>query len=220
MPTGRINFGRIPYLGLFARTTDKITLLPERFKINEHKVLDILGTRTKRTTFLQSPLVGLFSTGNSNGILVPSLIEPKEKQKLVENGIEVTCIEGRYTAMGNLVLVNDHGALVHPDLPDETIERMAKGLGVRIKRGTIAGIKNVGAAGVVTNKGALVHPDITEAEVQLLKQVLKVPVDIGTACSGTKYIGICMLANSHGALTGELSTGPELGRIESALGFI
>lgn len=220
MPTGRINFGRIPYLGLFARTTDKITLLPEWFKINEQKVLDILGTRTKRITFLQSPLIGLFSAGNSNGIIVPSLIEPNEKQKLVENGIKVTCIEGRYTAMGNLVLVNDHGALVHPDLPDETIERMAEGLGVQIKRGTIAGIKNVGAAGVVTNKGALVHPDVTEAEVQLLEQVLNVPVDIGTACGGTKYVGICMLANSHGALTGELSTGPELGRIESALGFI
>jgi translation initiation factor 6 len=91
---------------------------------------------------------------------------------------------------------------------------------VQTEYATIAGLKNVGAAAVATNKGVLVHPDIRDDEINLVKGVLRVPIDVGTACSGIKYIGTCVVANSHGAITGENTTGPELGRIESALGFI
>jgi translation initiation factor 6 len=43
---------------------------------------------------------------------------------------------------------------------------------------------------------------------------------VGTACAGLKFVGLCVVANSKGALAGSSTTGPELGRIESSLGFI
>jgi translation initiation factor 6 len=91
---------------------------------------------------------------------------------------------------------------------------------VPVKRGTIAGFKNVGAVGVATNRGALLHPDVTGEELEAVEKVLGVPADVGTACGGTKFVGLCIIANSHAALAGTTTTGPELGRIESSLGFV
>jgi translation initiation factor 6 len=119
-----------------------------------------------------------------------------------------------------MVLANDNGALASPYLSAEAIETISKTLGVPTEQGTIAGINNVGAAGVATNKGALLHPDATTEEVEAAEEILGVPVDVGTGCGGVKYVGVCIIANSYGAITGETTTGPELGRIESALGFI
>jgi translation initiation factor 6 len=122
--------------------------------------------------------------------------------------------------MGNMVLANDKGALASPNLSADAIETISKTLGVPTEQGTIAGINNVGAAGVATNKGALLHPDATAEEAEAAEEILGVPVDVGTGCGGVKYVGVCMIANSYGAIVGETTTGPELGRIESALGFI
>lgn len=216
----RVNFNRIPYLGVFALTTDKIALLPERFHVREKLVPDALGVPVLRTSFGGSPLLGVLATGNSRALVCSDLLELRGEKRLVELGVKAVRLPGRFTAFGNLVLANDKGALANPDLPDELLGLMGKSLGVPVERGTIAGIKNVGAAGVATNKGALVHPDVSSEELEHLSSVLQVPAEVGTACGGVKYVGLCVVANSNGAITGGTTTGPELGRVESALGFI
>jgi len=220
MAISRMNFSRIPYLGVFALTTDKVALLPERFHVREQLVLDALGVPVLRTSFDGSPLLGVLAAGNSRALMCSDLLELRGEKGLVEPGVKVVRVPGRFTAFGNLVLANDKGALANPDLPDELLEPIGKGLGVPVERGTIAGIKNVGAAGVATNKGALVHPDVSSEELEHLSSVLQVPAEVGTACGGVEYVGLCVVANSNGAITGEVTTGPELGRVESALGFI
>lgn len=219
MPVVRMNFDRIPYLGAFALGTDKIVLLPELFHIREHVVRDALGVPVGRTSVQMSPLIGILAVGNSRGILCSDLLE-REQKKISSLGVVATRVPGKFTALGNLVLANDNGALANPDLPDETLERISNGLGVPVERGTIAGIKNVGAAGVATNLGALVHPEISVKELEHVSRVLGVHVETGTVCGGVKYVGICVVANSNGAIVGAPTTGPELGRVESALGFI
>ena len=182
--------------------------------------LDALGVRAVRADINKSPLIGVLAAGNSNGLVASWLLEEEEEKFLTELGIKVARVPSKYTAMGNIVLANDKGALVNPDLSAEAIAIIDETLDVPTERGTIAGIKNVGAAGVATNKGVLVHPDASAEELKKIESVLGVPADIGTACSGVKYTGVCMIANSNGVLVGETTTGPELGRIESSLGFI
>ncbi len=61
---------------------------------------------------------------------------------------------------------------------------------------------------------------MSDSEIEILEDVFDLPVDIGTVNFGSPLIGSGLLANSAGYLAGADTTGPELGRIEDALGFI
>ena len=87
-------------------------------------------------------------------------------------------------------------------------------------KGTIGGLKTVGMAAVATNKGLLVHPRVSEAELAVLDDLFGLPVDVGTVNFGSPQVGSGLLANSKGYLAGEETSGPEMGRIEDALGFL
>ena len=49
---------------------------------------------------------------------------------------------------------------------------------------------------------------------------MQVPVMVGTVCFGSPYVGAGCVASNSDALVGSGSTGPELNRIEDALGLI
>ena len=91
---------------------------------------------------------------------------------------------------------------------------------VSVEKGTIASLKTVGMAAVVTNNGCLCHPKVTNEEKNVLKSVFNVDVMIGTVNHGVPLIGSGLVANSKAAIVGNLTTGIEMGRIEEALGFL
>jgi len=221
MRVAKVTFNKLPYLGAFALATDKATIVGDSFtKIPEKEMLEALHVKIVRANVDHSPLVGILAAGNSKGVVIPDLVGGSEEDLQEKLPQEVVSIPCKYTALGNLILVNDYGALVSPDLNERVVKRLRETLGVPIRKGTIAGLKNVGGAGVATNKGALLHPDASEQEIEVAEDVLGVPADVGTALGGIKYLGVCMVANSHGALVGETTTGAELGRIERTLGFV
>ena len=75
-------------------------------------------------------------------------------------------------------------------------------------------------AAIVTNKGCLCHPKITSDEKRALESIFKVEAMIGTVNHGVPLIGSGIIANTKGAVIGNLTTGIEMGRIEEALGFL
>jgi len=75
-------------------------------------------------------------------------------------------------------------------------------------------------AAVVTNKGLLCHPKVTLEEKKVLESVFDVEVMSGTVNHGMPLIGSGLVANTKGAIIGNLTTGIEMGRIEEALGFL
>ncbi len=216
----RMGFSKNPYLGAFSLCTDKIALMPSNLHFSDQEVGAALKVPVVRTDVDRSPLIGILAKGNSKAILCSELFEMGGGIKGENPGVSVEQVPGKFNAFGNIILSNDHGAIVSPDVPDEVLAIVSEKLGVPAERGTIAGIKNVGAVAVATNRGALVHPDAKAEEVKLIEKTLGVPVEVGTACGGIKFVGLCMAANSNGAIVGMTSTGPELGRVESALGFI
>jgi translation initiation factor 6 len=66
----------------------------------------------------------------------------------------------------------------------------------------------------------LSHPDITSYEVNEIESVMDVPVMVGTVCFGSPYVGAGCVTSDTQAFVGSGSTGPELNRIEDALGLI
>ena len=208
-----------PMIGVFATCTDNIALVPPMTKLDIcARIEKSLDVRVVETLVNGSVVVGALSRGNSNGFLFSYGTNTRELQKLT--GVKVETLPDRLNAVGNIVLANDSASLVHPELSDRAIETISRTLNVEVYRGTIAGIKNVGMAGVVTNKGLLVHPRVTSSEREILEKIFELPVSIGTTNFGTQMLGSGILANSNGYLAGSETTGPELGRIEEALGFI
>ncbi len=216
----QIDFYGYPYVGIYAANTEQIVVLPPDLpQETVDTVAETLGTVVVRTLINESTLIGSMMTGNSNGFVVSDLTLDKEAKLLQEHGTVVR-LKGKMTAAGNLILANDTAALVHPALTDKNIEAIEKTLKVDVRRGTIGGLKTVGMAGCATNKGILVHPRATEEELTVLEDLFKLPVDIGTVSFGSPLVGSAILATTKGLITGTRTSGPELGRIEDALGFI
>jgi translation initiation factor 6 len=216
----QLDFYGYPYVGIYATNTEQYVVLPP--DLPEPAVAaasETLGVTAIRTLINESTLIGSMMTGNSNGFVVSDLALDKEVRALQKHA-KVTRLKGKMTASGNIILANDTAALVHPNLSDRNVEAITKALKVDVKRGTIGGLKTVGMAGCATNKGLLVHPRATEAELTALEDLFKLPVDIGTVSFGSPLVGSAILANTKGMITGTRTSGPELGRIEDALGFI
>ena len=138
---------------------------------------------------------------------------------MIEEYAHVARLPGKMTAAGNLILVNDSVALVHPFMGGKAIETVKNTLKVDVYKGTIAHLKTVGMAAVATNKGVLVHPKASKSELEFLENIFDLPVDIGTVNYGSGLIGSALLANSKGYIIGSKTTGHEPGRIEDTLNF-
>lgn len=164
-------------------------------------------------------LIGLFATGNSNGLVVPDLVRDHEAEQLRDSDVPFHIVEDRYTAIGNLILCNDTGCIISPHLEDHR-DAIADGLDVPVETGTVAGLNIPGSCGVATNKGVLLHRDATEDELAHVEDVLGVDADIGSVNFGSPYVHSGILANSTDLLIGPNTTGPETQRIQDALGFL
>jgi len=217
----RAAFSGSPYVGVFARATDDYLLIrPDVDADLRESCAEELGVPAVPTTVDGSGTVGALATGNGAGLLVSSRIRERERNR-IQDAVDrpITELPGRINAAGNVVLANDTGAFVHPDLPREAVQAIRDGLDVPVLRGTLAGVQTVGTAAVVTNRGILCHPKSTDEQLDELAEHMGVPADIGTINYGGPLVGSGLVANDAGYIVGERTTGPELGRIDAALGY-
>ena len=208
-------------VGLFSVVTERICLVPPQLKPRQKKLIrDVLEVEVIPTTIAGSILLSAFATGNSNGLILSNLILEEEldviKKHVVDMNLAV--VEGRYTAIGNLVLANDKAALVSDILPRSVMKAIKDALGVEVVAGRIADRSYVGSLAVITNTGGLVFVEASEEEEKMLSELFKVEVVPGTVNNGVKFVRSGILANSKGAIVGSLTTGPELMTISRALG--
>ncbi|HOV52567.1 MAG TPA: translation initiation factor IF-6 [Methanothrix sp.] len=207
-------------LGVFARATEKVVLLAHGAAPKDLNALQE-GLKVDAVSLLAagSAVVGSLISANSFGFVITHHAADEEISILREHG-RVARLPSKINAAGNVILANDHAALVHPGLSAKACETVARTLGVKVVRGTIGGLKTVGMAGVATNKGLLVHPRVSAEEIAVLEKLFELPVDVGTVNLGSPLVGSGLLANSKGYFAGIETSGPELGRIEDSLGFL
>ena len=213
--------GGSPNLGVSISATEKIAITPPNIlDAMVDLITECLGVSVIKTPISGSNLTGALTCGNSNGLLVSRYTFDNELEIIREAGIEVERIPDKLTAVGNIVLANDFGALVHPLISDNAIEVISNVLDVEVQRGSIANFKITGSVATATNKGVLVHPAASEDELESIEKLFKTHADVGTVNNGTQLVGACAVANSKGVMVGLNTTGPELARIEEALGFL
>ena len=214
----RLDFLENPNIGVFCKTTDNVSIirkgLPKKIL---KRVSSALQTSFIELQIADATIIGSLLTCNSNGVVVTNIVNESEISLIESKGFSVLPIEDTLNAVGNDMLVNDNGGLIHPKIEKKTIKAIEDCLNISFTKGTIAGLETVGMAAVATNKGVLCHPKVSEEEKKVLESVFQVPVMIGTINHGVPLIGSGLVANSHGAVFGSLTTGIEMGRIVEAL---
>jgi translation initiation factor 6 len=218
----RTTFSGSPYVGVFARATDQCVIVRADAEDDvASAIADELDVPHVLTTVGGAATVGSLVAGNDSGLVVSGRITDAERERL-EEAIEGTVgtLPGRINAAGNVVVATASGAFVHPDLSHEGVQVVADTLDVPVERGAIAGVRTVGTAAVATDAGVLCHPKASEEELDRLESVLDVPADVGTVNYGAPLVGSGLVANGSGYIVGTDTTGPELGRIEDALGYV
>ncbi|HIB59246.1 MAG TPA: translation initiation factor IF-6 [Candidatus Poseidoniales archaeon] len=166
-----------------------------------------------------SQLIGSLLAGNSKGMAVADLATQEDLDVLTSFG-DVVVLESGINTAGNLLLVNEKGAVASPAIPDFGLEILADVLQTDVTSTTIADHDVVGSLGIANDHGVLLHPDVGQTEVELIQDVLGVKPMVGTVSFGSPFVGAGLVASNSGAYVGSDTTGPELNRIEDALGLI
>ena len=209
-----------PNIGIYALSTNSYTIVPPFVSdIKALKLSECLNSKVIRSNICGTRLIGVFGVANSNGIVLPHFTSDEEVKAIKAIlPLNVGRIEGKITAFGNLVLVNDNGGLASKLLLEEgLLNKIKEILDVELVAGEIAGSQYVGSAAIATNKGVLTHPMLKEEERELLLNVLKVNVDVGTINCGFPFVSSGILANDYGVVIGNLTTGLETMIISNVL---
>jgi len=193
-------------------------MMPQR---KAQEIAEWLKAKLVYTPIGGSVLVGALVCANSNGMVLPLSVQEEEIAEIrkVFDGT-ITIMETKKTAYGNLVLTSDKGAIADPRIKEADIKKIADTLGVEVLQTEIAGLPYVGSLATATNKGVLAHPLLKEEERKILEQAFKVPIDVGTINCGTPYVGTGLIANSHNAIAGSMTTGPEMFIIGNAMDVV
>ena len=205
-----------PNVGVFSFANENIAVLPAGIstrKLDSYR--EALGTEACSIGVADSRLVGVYTCGNSNAILLPYIATQEEISKIRSTGTKVAIMQEKRTALANIILCNDYGAVVDPRLKPRTVSAIEKALKVPVHSGTIGGLPQIGSLAIASNKGVLANPLIDESEKAHIAEVLKVPVSIGTVNSGVPYPKSGIVVNSKGAVVGSHTLGSELLAVSS-----
>jgi translation initiation factor 6 len=206
-------------VGVFITTNNSVTIIPPDApeKIDD-VVRNTLGTSVARFTVARSPLLGIFTVLNDNGVLLPPLVLEEEVKLFKSLGLNVEIVNTKYTAISNLVLAGNRVALVSPLLEPDARRAVADVLGVEVVVDTIAGNPLVGALAVLNSRGVLVAPEATDDDLKKLSEYFRARVDVGTVNKGRSFLRGGVVVNDRGALVGDETAGPELMRLQQVLG--
>ena len=217
----RVDIVGNPNVGVFTLATDDLAIVPYNLLDEKADIIkETLDVDVVKSSISGSSLIGSLAVVNSNGMVVSPHVLDREVKQFEELGINVATVPGKYTALGNIIAANDKGAIVSPFLSDEAIHIIEETLDVNVEATSMVGSDIIGSLIQVTNKGFLISSKAVKSEISFAQEVFGVEGDIGTVGKGIPLVGACSIANSKGAIVAKDSTGPEMARVEEALGFL
>ena len=205
-------FYKSPNIGIFVKCNDNFIVLPLGFAPTKTNRLSqyLEVTDTIYGSIADTRLLGPMMVMNNNGILVSSITSDEEINILKEKSqLNVERLKSKYTAIGNLIATNDHGAIVSP-LCNDVKTQIQDILGVSVISMTISGYIQTGAMIVATNKGAAAYPNASDDEIKTISDILNVNVEPVTINGGIPFLASGIIANSKSVVVGNMTSGPEL----------
>ncbi len=204
------------YVGLFSIANDSICFVPSSAEEKAIKTIEeCLDVKAIKTTIYDSSLLAVFAKMNNKEIILPSYAMKREIE-LIEKEIKVKIINTEQ-ALGNLMELNDTGAVISNTLKKSAVEQIKKETKLNILQTNLAKTDAVGSSLILTNKAFLVSPNAEKEEIKNIEETLHIRGGSSTANTGDSFIRNSVLANTKGAVAGDLTTGFELTRIDEAL---
>ena len=205
-------FYKSPNIGIFVKCNDHFIVLPLGFASTKTtklaKYLEV--TDIIYVSIADTRLLGPMMVMNNNGILVSYIASDEEINILKEKSqLNVERLKSKYTAIGNLIVTNDHGAIVSP-LCNDVKTQIQDILGVSVISMSISGFIQTGAMIVATNNGAAVYPNASDDEIKTISDILNVNVEPVTINGGIPFLASGIIANSKSVVVGNMTSGPEL----------
>jgi len=200
------------------KANDSVLLLPPGLRAEKIKQIEeFVDARAVVSSIGGSRLIGSLVVINNYGMVVSRMVSDEELELLKSTGLDVSPLDSQITAVGNLVVANDKGALASTYLPQSALKQISRLLGVKVRTMTVASYHQVGAVIAASNRGAVIHPNASEAEVSMVSEALGVDVEAATVSGGLPYVGSGLIVNSKHALVSSATTGPELMILSRAL---
>ena len=168
-----LDFNENPNVGVFCRTNDNVAFIRKGLsKKVKKKIISTIDVELVELSIADATIVGSLLAFNSKGAVITDFVDVDAIKVIKDQGFDVCVISDKLNAAGNDILVNDHGALAHPDLEKESLKEIEATLKVPVSRGTIGSLKTVGMAAVVTNRGLLCHPKVSDEEKNCWRRFL------------------------------------------------
>jgi len=205
-------FYKSPNIGIFVKCNDQLIVLPLGFAPTKTTMLSkyLEVTNNIYVSIADTRLLGPMMVMNNNGILVSYITSDEEINILKEKSqLNVERLKSKYTAIGNLIATNDHGAIVSP-LCNDVKTQIQDILGVSVISMRISGYIQTGALIVATNKGAAAYPNASDDEIKTISDILNVNVEPVTINGGIPFLASGIIANSKSVVVGNMTSGPEL----------
>lgn len=212
----RASFRGDPNIGLYGFATESCVFLGMRTRLDS-KIEESLG-KIRSSGMLQTGFAGIFCAGNSSGIIVPRILADYELEGLRKTFSDILVLDTDYSAIGNLVLLNDSGIILSPLLRRHR-RAVKEFFRLPCEISKVANTSIAGSMAIATNKGCLAGPGTKKHEIKILEDVLNVELGLGTVSFGSPFVRSGIIANSKGFVVSETSSGPEIGRISESLGF-
>ncbi len=171
-------------------------------------------------TINNSNLLGVYTSSNKYGIIIPHITREDELNILKTNlgdRIQIGVLKSIDNAFGNLILCNDKGAIISTFL-ESYRKQIEDILNVETVVYEFCGSYLPGSVSLANSNGCLVHPLTTDEEIEYITEVLKVEeTDVSTINRGIPYLSAGAIVNDTGGIFGAESTGPELMRLSNVL---
>ena len=203
---------RGPNIGIYTKANDEHVFLPNGFAKSKAEILSKnLKTDYIITAVANTRLLGILMVVNNHGILLPYSSTQNEVDNLKKStGLNVEILDTKHNALGNLMCINDKGAVISPLLPKDSIKKIEDVMDVEVIQKKAAGFNQVGAVVVASSAGGIIHPETVDADIKAISNVLGVELEPATINGGIPYLSSGILVNNNAMVVGSLTSGPEI----------
>ncbi len=203
---------RGPNIGVYTSANDDFVFMPNGFTRTKAEALaKHLDVEYKNISVGNTRVIGALMIVNNHGLLLPRTAYPDEIEFLEKTaGLNVEVLETKHNALGNMMAVNDRGAIVSPLIERESIRKIEQALDVEVIQRRVAGYNQVGAVVRANSEGGIIHPETDEEDVKTFSNVLGVNLEPATINGGVPFVASGTLANNKTVIVGSFTTGPEI----------